>query len=108
MRGRRPPGRAGLDGHGPRHPYVICDTDGVPVTPQQAKASIIQQWTVPEEVRRQGVTVKKQSANIVLAISLTAPPPKDARSTGRRQTTSEVPREADCAPRPWRMLVMLK
>jgi transposase len=33
-------------------PYVICDTDGVPVTPQQAKAIIAQQWTVPEQVRR--------------------------------------------------------
>jgi HAE1 family hydrophobic/amphiphilic exporter-1 len=33
--------------------------------------------TLPEEVRRQGVTVKKQSTSIVLAISLTAPPPKD-------------------------------
>jgi HAE1 family hydrophobic/amphiphilic exporter-1 len=32
---------------------------------------------LPEEVRRQGITVKKQSANIILAISLTAPPPKD-------------------------------
>ena len=32
---------------------------------------------LPEEVRRQGVTVQKQSSNIVLAISLTAPPPKD-------------------------------
>ena len=32
---------------------------------------------LPEEVRRQGVTVRKQSSNIVLAISLTAPPPKD-------------------------------
>src|SRR5947209_11164355 len=32
---------------------------------------------LPEEVRRQGVLVKKQSANIILAISLTAPPPKD-------------------------------
>jgi transposase len=33
-------------------PYVICDTDGVPVTPQQAKAIIAERWTVPEEVRR--------------------------------------------------------
>jgi HAE1 family hydrophobic/amphiphilic exporter-1 len=32
---------------------------------------------LPEEVRRQGVTVKKQSSNIILAISLTSPPPKD-------------------------------
>jgi HAE1 family hydrophobic/amphiphilic exporter-1 len=33
--------------------------------------------TLPEEVRRQGVTVKKQSSNIVLAITLSSPPPKD-------------------------------
>src|SRR3954470_8236569 len=32
---------------------------------------------LPEEVRRQGVTIKKQSSSIVLAISLTSPPPKD-------------------------------
>jgi hypothetical protein len=34
-------------------PYVVCDTDGTPVTPAQAKASIAEQWTVPEQVRRQ-------------------------------------------------------
>jgi transposase len=33
-------------------PYVICDTDGTPVTPAQAKAIIAERWTVPEEVRR--------------------------------------------------------
>jgi hydrophobic/amphiphilic exporter-1 (mainly G- bacteria), HAE1 family len=33
--------------------------------------------SLPEEVRRQGVTVRKQSSSIVLAISLTAPPPKN-------------------------------
>jgi HAE1 family hydrophobic/amphiphilic exporter-1 len=32
---------------------------------------------LPEEVKRQGVLVKKQSASIILAISLIAPPPKD-------------------------------
>lgn len=32
-------------------PYVICDTDGTPVTPEQAKRIIAQQWTVPPEVR---------------------------------------------------------
>src|SRR5215218_8189276 len=31
---------------------------------------------LPEEVRRQGVTVKKQTSNIVLAISLTSPEKK--------------------------------
>jgi len=32
-------------------PYVICDTDGRPVTAQQAKAIIAEHWTVPAEVR---------------------------------------------------------
>jgi transposase len=32
-------------------PYVICDTDGRPVTPTEAKAIIAGQWTVPVEVR---------------------------------------------------------
>lgn len=32
-------------------PYVICDTDGRPVTPDEAKAIIAQHWTVPPEVR---------------------------------------------------------
>jgi transposase len=33
-------------------PYVVCDVDGTPVTPEQAKQSIAEHWTVPEEVRR--------------------------------------------------------
>jgi hypothetical protein len=33
-------------------PYVICDTDNTPVSPEQAKRIIAQHWTVPEEVRR--------------------------------------------------------
>jgi len=32
-------------------PYVVCDTDGTPVTAQQAKAIIAERWTVPEQVR---------------------------------------------------------
>jgi transposase len=32
-------------------PYVICDTDGRPVTPDQAKAIINERWTVQPEVR---------------------------------------------------------
>src|SRR3954454_25257617 len=30
---------------------------------------------LPEEVRRQGITVRKQSSSIILAISMTSPPP---------------------------------
>ena len=32
-------------------PYVICDTDGTPVTAAQASAIIAEHWTVPAEVR---------------------------------------------------------
>jgi transposase len=32
-------------------PYVICDTDGRPVTPDQAKTIIAGRWTVPPETR---------------------------------------------------------
>jgi hypothetical protein len=33
-------------------PYVICDTNGNPVTPAQAKKIIAERWTVPEDVRK--------------------------------------------------------
>ena len=32
-------------------PYVICDIDGTPVTPEQAAAIIAEHWTVPADVR---------------------------------------------------------
>ena len=32
-------------------PYVICDTDGRPVTPAEAKTIIAEQWAIPAEVR---------------------------------------------------------
>ncbi len=32
-------------------PYVICDTDGRPVTPTEAKTIIAEQWAIPAEVR---------------------------------------------------------
>jgi hypothetical protein len=33
-------------------PYVICDNNGTPVTPEQAKQIIADKWTVPDEVRK--------------------------------------------------------
>jgi hypothetical protein len=33
-------------------PYVVYDTNGCPVTPARAKASIAECWTAPEQVRR--------------------------------------------------------
>ena len=47
-------------------PYVICDIDGVPVTPDQAKAIIAEHWTVPEEVRRRRRSKKGKAPQQVL------------------------------------------
>jgi hypothetical protein len=33
-------------------PYVICDNNGNPVTPGEAKKIIAEKWTVPEDVRK--------------------------------------------------------
>ena len=33
-------------------PHVICDNNGSPVTPAEAKKIIAERWTVPEEVRK--------------------------------------------------------
>jgi transposase len=47
-------------------PYVVCDTDGTPVTPAQAKAIIAECWTVPEEVRRRRRSKKGKAPQQVL------------------------------------------
>jgi hypothetical protein len=54
-------------------PYVVCDTDGTPVTPAQAKVIIAEHWTVPEQVRRQrrsrkGRPLSKSSPDIRMAL----------------------------------------
>jgi transposase len=48
-------------------PYVICDTDGTPVTPEQAKQIIAERFTVPEEVRRRRRSTKGKAPQQVLA-----------------------------------------
>jgi Transposase IS116/IS110/IS902 family len=47
-------------------PYVVCDTDGRPVTPAQAKAIIADHWTVPEQVRRRRRSKKGKAPQQVL------------------------------------------
>lgn len=71
-------------------PYVICDTDGTPVTPQQAKAIIAERWTVSEEVRRRRRSNKGKAPQQVLqghvhgAQSATRRPSPSPSSLGRR------------------------
>lgn len=74
-------------------PYVICDTDGNPVTPDQAKAIIAEHWTVPTEVRarRRSKKVGKAPQKV-----LTGHSKPDARSAGAR---GDLPHQASSPPR---------
>ncbi|WP_431880414.1 IS110 family transposase [Micromonospora marina] len=42
-------------------PYVICDNNGTPVTPDEAKTIIAEQWTVPTDVRARRRSTKTTS-----------------------------------------------
>ena len=62
-------------------PYVICDTNGHPVTPHQATAIIAEHWTVPAEVRARRRSKKMGKAPQQV---LTAQGTPNARSAGKR------------------------
>jgi transposase len=73
-------------------PYVICDTDGRPVTPAQAKAIIAERWTVPPEIRARRRSKKTGKAPQKVAEGQCArgdlpqhtTPPRHKRSVKRR------------------------
>ncbi len=73
-------------------PYVICDTDGRAVEPDEAKAIIAEHWTVPAEVRarRRSKKVGKAPQNIQTGSSK----PR-ARGAGKR---GDPPRPASSTP----------
>ena len=62
-------------------PYVICGTDGRPVTPEEATAVIAEHWTVPATVRarRRSKKVGKAPKNVLAGHSKPG-----ARSAGAR------------------------
>jgi transposase len=66
-----------------RMPYVICDLDNTPVTPEQAKQIIVEQWTVPDEVRRRRRS-RKTAAGKAPQQALTGHEP-DARGVETRR-----------------------
>jgi hypothetical protein len=79
-------------------PYVICDTDGTPVSPTQAKHVIAQRWTVPEQVRqrrrsRKGRPLSKSVKDMSQALKAQRgdPPPH------RPVLTATNPRQASLA-----------
>jgi hypothetical protein len=79
-------------------PYVLCDTDGTPITPAQAKAIIADHWTVPEQVRRRrrnkkGKALSRSSPDMCVALEAQrGDPPLDGHSWPPAQ-----PRQADPA-----------
>jgi hypothetical protein len=77
-----------------RMPYVICDVDGTPVTPQQAKQIIAQQWTVTEEIRRRRRSNKRRAGKAPHQV-LTGHDQKDARSV---RTWRPSPPESSATP----------
>lgn len=69
-------------------PYVVCDNNGNPVTPAEAKRIIAERWTVSEEVRK-GRRSRKLAGK--------AP---QAATTGRTgEATLPAPDPHDPAPR---------
>ena len=62
-------------------PYVICDTDGHPVTADQARTIIAEHWTVPADVRARRRSKKAAKAPQQV---LTAHAKPDTRSVSRR------------------------
>jgi transposase len=78
-------------------PYVVCDTDGTPVIPTQAKAIIAERYTVPEEVRRRRRSKKAKAPHQVLtghvhgAQGATRRPSPSPASLGRRTLPVKPP-----------------
>jgi hypothetical protein len=73
-------------------PYVICDTDGRPITAQQAKAIIAERWTVPAEVRarRRSKKAGKAPQKVLQGQCTRGSLPRNTTSSRDRQ-----PRQAD-------------
>jgi sRNA-binding protein len=70
-------------------PYVICDTDGTPVTPAQAKQIITEQWTVPAEARSRRRSKKAKKAGKAPHQALTGHAKPDTQK--RRHTRRPSP-----------------
>jgi hypothetical protein len=80
-------------------PYVIRDTDGQPVTPDQAKTIIAGRWTVPPEVRarrrskKAGKAPRKSSKDSTHGAASPAPPlhrPADGPSSWSLDKRSSI------------------
>jgi len=66
-----------------RMPYVICDTTGEPVTPEQAKKIIAEKWAVPADVRTRRRSRKTTKGKAPQQVH-TGPDKPHARSADKR------------------------
>jgi hypothetical protein len=73
-------------------PYVICDTDGRPVEPDQARTIIAEHWTVPTDVRARRRSKKVGKAPQTVLAGQSKP---RARSAGTR---GDLPQPASSTP----------
>jgi transposase len=73
-------------------PYVICDTDGRPVEPDEAKAIIAEHWTVPADVRARRRSKKVGKAPQKVLAGQSKP---HARGAGTR---GDLPQPASSTP----------
>ena len=84
-------------------PYIICDTDGTPVTFEQAKTIITEQWTVTEDVRRRRRSSKTRAGKAPQQV-LTGHDHKDAQGAETRRPSphrsSATPSRTVKQPRP--------
>jgi transposase len=73
-------------------PYVICDNDDNPVTPEEAKAIIAERWTVPAEVRIRRRCTKAGKAPRNVPTERSKPPARSAVQRGDlpRPTSSSL------------------
>jgi transposase len=81
-------------------PYVVCDTDGRPVTPEEAKGIIAELWTVPADVRarRRSKKAGKAPKNVLAGRSKPGARgagergdlPQNPSSTVQRRAVNEV------------------
>jgi transposase len=77
-------------------PYIVCDVDGRPVTPDEAKAIIADHWTVPDDVRarrRSKKTVGKAPQQV-----LTAHGKSNARGVDKRGDLPHPPSSRPAHP----------
>jgi transposase len=73
-------------------PYVICDTDGRPIEPGEARATIADHWTVPADVRARRRNKKAGKAPQKVLAGQSKPRARGARTRG------DLPQPASSSP----------